>query len=224
MIFALYYLITLNNYKYKNTFLGIKMNIKSLIGAACTCLSFACLNASAAVIPDQSQNDNGTLIAYFHEDPVQSFQQSNNNVAGAGIFLTVDSGTDPETSDTVTISLWDALPGQSGASKLAFNSGTGTAGSWFNVIWTPVAVTPNTPLFLVFEVAHPTTIGSLAIAGSTSNPYSSGVAYTGNTAWDNFDYAFRTYADVVVPVPAAGWLFGSGLLGLIGFARRKARN
>ena len=27
----------------------------------------------------------------------------------------------------------------------------------------------------------------------------------------------------VVPVPAAVWLFGSGLIGLIGVARRKAR-
>ncbi|MEE8427904.1 MAG: VPLPA-CTERM sorting domain-containing protein [Gammaproteobacteria bacterium] len=26
-----------------------------------------------------------------------------------------------------------------------------------------------------------------------------------------------------VPIPAAGWLFGSGLLGLIGIARRKKR-
>jgi hypothetical protein len=28
---------------------------------------------------------------------------------------------------------------------------------------------------------------------------------------------------MAVPVPAAVWLFGSGLLGLIGVARRKAR-
>lgn len=36
--------------------------------------------------------------------------------------------------------------------------------------------------------------------------------------------AFNSVADgfAVVPVPAAVWLFGSGLLGLIGFARRKS--
>jgi hypothetical protein len=28
---------------------------------------------------------------------------------------------------------------------------------------------------------------------------------------------------VVVPVPAAVWLFGSGLLGLVGIARRKKK-
>jgi len=42
----------------------------------------------------------------------------------------------------------------------------------------------------------------------------------------NHQYWFRsTEAQTasVVPVPAAAWLFGSGLLGLLGFARRKAR-
>ena len=29
------------------------------------------------------------------------------------------------------------------------------------------------------------------------------------------------YSSVVVPIPAALWLFGSGLLGLVGIARRK---
>ena len=34
------------------------------------------------------------------------------------------------------------------------------------------------------------------------------------------DYTM-TFETTVVPVPAAVWLFGSGLLGLIGVARRK---
>jgi hypothetical protein len=39
-----------------------------------------------------------------------------------------------------------------------------------------------------------------------------------NIFWDNISIT----ADVAaVPVPAAVWLFGSGLLGLIGVARRK---
>jgi len=37
------------------------------------------------------------------------------------------------------------------------------------------------------------------------------------------DFAFQIAGNVsAVPVPAAVWLFGSGLIGLIGFARRKA--
>jgi len=34
-------------------------------------------------------------------------------------------------------------------------------------------------------------------------------------------YADFTEASAVVPVPAAVWLFGSGLLGLVGLSRRK---
>jgi len=43
--------------------------------------------------------------------------------------------------------------------------------------------------------------------------------------WTNPQYehwfGFTVGAPVAVPIPAAGWLFGSGLLGLIGLARRK---
>ena len=45
----------------------------------------------------------------------------------------------------------------------------------------------------------------------SSNPGSASVTFTG----------FEQYDTSVVPVPAAVWLFGSGLIGLIGIARRK---
>ncbi|MDH3948456.1 MAG: VPLPA-CTERM sorting domain-containing protein [Gammaproteobacteria bacterium] len=41
----------------------------------------------------------------------------------------------------------------------------------------------------------------------------------------SFEYGYTTSTQTVsavVPIPAATWLFGSGLLGLIGVARRKA--
>lgn len=38
----------------------------------------------------------------------------------------------------------------------------------------------------------------------------------------DFDFSVFTPVPVVVPIPAAVWLFGSGLIGLIGMARRKA--
>lgn len=46
------------------------------------------------------------------------------------------------------------------------------------------------------------------------------------TSFDDFGYLFGDWQTTVeitaVPVPAAVWLFGSGLLGLAGIARRKA--
>jgi len=49
-----------------------------------------------------------------------------------------------------------------------------------------------------------------------------GGSYTGGR-WDlNMDFATIITPSVSsVPVPAAAWLFGSGLLGLIGVARRR---
>jgi hypothetical protein len=43
----------------------------------------------------------------------------------------------------------------------------------------------------------------------------------GNLAEVNLDYSWAVHAGNVVPVPAAVWLFGSGLLGLVGISRRK---
>jgi hypothetical protein len=71
-----------------------------------------------------------------------------------------------------------------------------------------------------------------------SNPYWSATEYSANLAWQfstnngaqntvtkgDYGYAWAVHPGDVgaVPVPAAVWLFGSGLLGLFGVARRKA--
>ncbi len=56
---------------------------------------------------------------------------------------------------------------------------------------------------------------NLNIAGVFNDPYYDGYTY-------NYDISATVSS---VPVPAAAWLFGSGLLGLVGIAKRKkARN
>lgn len=45
--------------------------------------------------------------------------------------------------------------------------------------------------------------------------------FFGYTDLNTFDGGFGDITYSVVPVPAAVWLFGSGLIGLLGFARRK---
>lgn len=44
----------------------------------------------------------------------------------------------------------------------------------------------------------------------------------GGGSFDNCEFYISKIEFSAVPVPAAAWLFGSGLLGLIGVARRKA--
>ena len=50
--------------------------------------------------------------------------------------------------------------------------------------------------------------------------YSTGLQGTGNEDGGRYGWAVRA-GDSFVPIPAAVWLFGSGLLGLIGMALRK---
>jgi uncharacterized lipoprotein YmbA len=69
------------------------------------------------------------------------------------------------------------------------------------------------------------------ILTTNSLGYSDGLNYSWTDALNTMTPSLTTqtsgailsaYQPAVVPVPAAVWLFGSGLLGLIGIARRKA--
>jgi len=54
----------------------------------------------------------------------------------------------------------------------------------------------------------------------TATSVDGGTAYIDKSIVGGIGFTFET----VVPVPAAVWLFGSGLIGLFGFARRKAHS
>lgn len=177
--------------------------------AALSVVAMALAPAAAGVI-DQNQDDNSIFMASFAQgDLAQSFQQFNDTITGAGIFLQSDVGT----SDMVTITLWDALP-NAGGSALASGSANGTAGSWVDVSWSSVSIAADTTYFLVFTSANDT----LGVAGSVNNPYDRGQVYanTGFQSFPDFDYAFRTYA---VPTPASAALLGMG--GLLISRRRR---
>jgi hypothetical protein len=87
-----------------------------------------------------------------------------------------------------------------------------------------------------FEFNDPSMTGDMAAfwngySGVIASTFNMSPTFTGN--WDpssNNNPAFwqRSFSatgnvDTFVPVPAAIWLFGSGLVGLAGFARRRAR-
>ncbi|PCJ83805.1 MAG: hypothetical protein COA54_14955 [Thiotrichaceae bacterium] len=54
--------------------------------------------------------------------------------------------------------------------------------------------------------------------------FGNGGQSTRNKVNDLFAWAVQSGDVSAVPVPAAAWLFGSGLLGLVGVARRKSAN
>ena len=75
---------------------------------------------------------------------------------------------------------------------------------------------PTAPILgtLAFSVSGSTITGTLNTSQATQDP---------NPAWTG-QYSFTgTVVAPTVPVPAAAWLFGSGLIGLAGTARRRTR-
>lgn len=172
----------------------------------------------AALIIDQNQANFPVYMAAFSQTGLaQSFQQTHNNIAGAGIRLQAGVGT----TDTVTLSLWDALPNQLGAHKLASSGGVATAGSYFDVFWSPTALTPGATYFLEFTSVNNT----LGIAGDTSNPYAFGQVYANNFgSFPSYDYTFRTYYETnqQVPEPNILTLLGLGIAGAL-LARNRTK-
>lgn len=99
-------------------------------------------------------------------------------------------------------------------------------GTWDADLWYPGDVAPSDSILL--SVDNSFVLGMTWDGGLT---YYTDSSYALVSAPDDYRITFtdgvttgRTLAiDVApVPVPAAVWLFGSGLLGLVGFARRRA--
>jgi hypothetical protein len=64
--------------------------------------------------------------------------------------------------------------------------------------------------------------GTLVSSGQVGSDWGGFFGAAVNERW-NVTITFVSPLETVVPVPAAVWLFGSGLLGLAGIARRKKK-
>ena len=100
------------------------------------------------------------------------------------------------------------------------NGGTATSGTWE---FDPSKFAP-TEFLVVLKAANSPGYAAWLFEGADADSFSGDwlVAWTNKNGKTLELSHLSIYASTVVPVPAAVWLFGSGLIGLIGLARRKA--
>ena len=133
------------------------------------------------------------------------------NVDGGGVNFTYDSSIINVQSVTID-SAWDPLISSQGRT----DNGTGAVdGLYVNTFG---AVTGNFVVATVEFLATGVGTSGLDLTEYLLNPWASG----GSPLNPGFNNGSLTVSALsAVPVPAAAWLFGSGLLGLAGMARRK---
>jgi hypothetical protein len=193
-----------------------------LVGAV---LALPAAPARADVVIDQNQPDISLPAVIIGSGAAQSFQQTANNIAGAGIYLTPDFDLG---SGDITIALWSNLPSSGGTLITSATATITTDGYWLDMFWSPVSVVPNTTEYLVITATG--RAAGYAIAGSFSNPYPDGNLYSGlgsgGTAKPLSDIAFRTYSDTTFSeaVPESStWammILGFAGMGFMAFRRK----
>ena len=202
----------------------IAMNKKSSVYAACMfMINIACSNASNA----------STVYGYDTEFSGQSTHGSNYllgqiisidqtvELAAAGIIFK-SSGVNANvgiysssggTPDQLLATTGAFAVNTTGAIETAFSSSVtvGPGDYWFMAVYgSSVNIGED-----VGGLSAETQYTSLSYTSSLPSSLGGMLSYTDNV----FNYYVTTTS--AVPVPAAAWLFGSGLLGLVGVARRK---
>ncbi|MBU2359049.1 MAG: VPLPA-CTERM sorting domain-containing protein [Alphaproteobacteria bacterium] len=180
--------------------MGFKRHVMAVLAACVLAGSGAIAPARAATVAVDQNNPSvqaGFCYTYARNLCGQSFQQSGDTLAGAGIYL---SSLFLNLGNAVTLSVFSTY-GRTPGGLIA--SGTQTAGGpgWVDVFWDSVAITPGQTYYLVASSLLPN-IASY----SAGNTYAGGNAlYAGNAGgYANYDLTFRTYAavpDVIVTPP-----------------------
>jgi hypothetical protein len=220
------------------------MVIKSIIGATCACLAVVSFNTSAALIErlgGLAYYDDVADLTWLADAKAAAgsvFDDGPSTIDGAMTWvnakawaanLEVDSATGWRLADTLQPD--SSCDTQTTEASLGFNCSGSELGNLFYNVLGGVAGSKlstihnaNYDLFNIGITLYwsATELGpDNAFSFSTYNG-DQGVPNkisNGASAW-----AVQSGDVSAVPVPAAAWLFGSGFIGLIGVARRKARS
>ena len=223
------------------------MIFKSIIGIAYTCISVFSISANAALIADRGSLDlllGGNGIT----ENFESFSVPVGSAIGAAPILDSSTGTGGYVVDGIVVTnitsnrLSDSLQWNGtdyfGQTSQNIVSAGGTLNINFNNSITAFGLDlgvfsgyPDTASITVYGADGITVIASISnISLGSSGGIDTFIGFYGvgpigavnisGSQWsplvDNV-----SFGNVVIPIPAAVWLFSSGLIGLIGIARRK---
>ncbi len=208
------------------------MNIKQLALSACA-LTLSAQTSAALVVDQESlfQRSGG-----FSGLAAQSFLPSVNSISGIDVFMFNIASDNGSNTANLTAKLYKAngpedfnstlTPVLASTSILLDTTANASPfEGWAELRWGAVAITPES--YYIITLTTDNGLFSVNATTTLNNPYSRGqfVEFNSFLPRDYFDLNFKTYYDdnlaSAVPVPAAAWLFGSGLIGLVGIARRK---
>ncbi len=131
-------------------------------------------------------------------------------INGTGFALITDFGPPTTFIDIADVDfLLTATRGSNNGIDYIFTNGAITAGSYINTT------------FVTLTMSEFSGIATFAADLASGGRIEGGFFMSGSIASDFGGSVLTAKAGPVVPVPAAVWLFGSGLIGLIGVARRK---
>ena len=217
----------------------MEMKNKLILSVVFTYLTVASFSSSAALVGRDLDGNLSTIEAYYDDianltwladanaaGTTMNWVDANNWAAGlnfSGVTgwrladtLQPDASCDRQVSGvSVGINCTGSEMG-----NLFYNVLGGVAGS-------PLTVTSNTNYNLFSNVQSAAYWSATESASNSSNAYrfnmSDGNTGVGGKRINRFAWAVQSgsVGVSVVPVPAAVWLFSSGLIGMIGFARRK---
>ena len=186
-------------------------------GVLCALLNLLSFNASAVMLDFESL-EHDDLLQVNHGN---SYTEKGFNISGVNLF---SNGTQRQDYHGST-ALFFGLQGVDGTL-------TASGGHAFNLVsinlvevnsWSPTDKVTFTGYLQGVEVASQDfTLDNVFAMGSGFQTFSfNGFENVTSVVWQNSN-PFHQFDNIVVtPVPAAAWLFASGLLGLLGMTRRR---
>ena len=185
-------------------------------------------NAATVAIPSNTFNCTGAICAVFAVTEVEITVQipDSDGVYGASA-LAAETGNANVVLNKSTIPLNFVNDGYTDTAVTAYTDVNGNTSNGDTAEAAGVALTVSGGVFTgqlaVFGSGETSGLKVFAVYDFDNESF---IAYTSNAAGGSSQVGDGTFTNpggsAVVPVPAAAWLFGSGLLGLVGVARRKA--